>query len=184
MLIEFSKFSNLQGLEGGAIFLTSSSPQSIFIIRNSTFKNNSGMHGGAVKLMDGAKVLFSGNYFINNSAKLIDPPNFVSRKLIQSAIGGAINLNCDNGDVGLSKNCDVNVVQNNYFINNSAKDSGGGIIFLSNLVNIDSTNNFTGNTARYGHNVASYPSQLQVEFINNGDYFQPYNITPRLINEL
>jgi hypothetical protein len=69
-------------LEGGALYLTSSTKQSIFIIKNSTFLNNTAMHGGAIKMMDGGKVSFSGNKYLFNTAKVISPPNFLSRKII------------------------------------------------------------------------------------------------------
>jgi hypothetical protein len=78
------------------------------------------MHGGAIKLMDGATVIFSSNLFQANNANVINPSNFVSRKLIQSGIGAALNLDCNNEVQGLSRNCDVNIINNNSFINNSA----------------------------------------------------------------
>jgi hypothetical protein len=78
------------------------------------------MHGGAIKLMDGATVIFSSNLFQANNAIVINPSNFVSRKLIQSGIGAALNLDCNNEVQGLSRNCDVNIINNNSFINNSA----------------------------------------------------------------
>jgi hypothetical protein len=78
------------------------------------------MHGGAIKLMDGATVIFSSNLFQENNAIVINPSNFVSRKLIQSGIGAALNLDCNNEVQGLSRNCDVNLINNNSFINNSA----------------------------------------------------------------
>jgi hypothetical protein len=78
------------------------------------------MHGGAIKLMDGATVIFSSNLFQANNAIVINPSNFVSRKLIQSGIGAALNLDCNNEVQGLSRNCDVNLINNNSFINNSA----------------------------------------------------------------
>jgi len=102
------------------MYLTSSSPSSIFIIKNSLFLRNTAMHGGAIKLMDGATVIFSSNLFQANNAIVINPPNFVSRKLIQSGIGAALNLDCNNQVQGLSRNCDVNLINNNSFINNSA----------------------------------------------------------------
>jgi hypothetical protein len=78
------------------------------------------MHGGAIKLMDGATVIFSSNLFQENNAIVINPSNFVSRKLIQSGIGAALNLDCNNEVQGLSRNCDVNLINKNSFINNSA----------------------------------------------------------------
>lgn len=102
------------------MYLTSSSATSMFIIKNSLFFKNTAMHGGAIKMMDGAKVIFSSNLFLSNNAVVINPPNFVSRKLIQSGIGAALNLDCNNELHGLSRNCDVNLINNNSFINNSA----------------------------------------------------------------
>ena len=67
------------------------------------------MHGGAIKMMDGGKVSFSGNQFLFNTAKVISPPNFMSKKLIQYGIGAALNLDCNNEIQGLSRNCDVNI---------------------------------------------------------------------------
>ena len=131
------------------------------------------MHGGAIKMMDGGKVSFSGNKFLFNTAKVISPPNFLSRKIIQSGIGGALNLDCNNEIQGLSRNCNVNIIQNNIFNNNSATDDGGAIIFLANLYKNDNSNIFSGNKAKYGSNVASYPKEVQVEFIDNKDYLNP-----------
>lgn len=131
------------------------------------------MHGGAIKMMDGGKVSFSGNQFLFNTAKVISPPNFMSKKLIQYGIGAALNLDCNNEIQGLSRNCDVNIVQNNIFNNNTASGDGGAIIFLANLYKQDNSNVFFGNKALYGADVASYPREVQVEFLNNKDYLNP-----------
>lgn len=163
------------------MYLTSSNPSSTFIIRNSLFLMNKAMHGGAIKMMDGARVIFSSNQFFQNSAAVINPPNFVSRKLIQSGIGGALNLDCNNELQGLNRNCDVNIVNNNTFINNSAQGDGGAIIFLANQYKDDKSTLFRGNSARYGSNIASYPRELQIEFINNGDRIYPVVNTPNLL---
>jgi len=40
---------------------------------------------------------------------------------------------------GLSRNCDVNIVNNNSFINNTAQGDGGAIIFIANLYKDDKT---------------------------------------------
>jgi predicted outer membrane repeat protein len=76
LTIESSLFGNLSALEGGAIYLTSSSEFSTFTIRNTTFTNNSAMHGGAIKFQDGMRLVLGQNRFINNTARVIDPPNY------------------------------------------------------------------------------------------------------------
>lgn len=108
----------------------------------------------------------------------------MSRKLIQSGIGAALNLDCNNEVQGLSRNCDVNIVNNNSFINNSAQGDGGAIIFLANQYKDDKSTYFSGNIARYGSNIASYPRELKIEFINNGDEVYPVINTPNLLNKL
>lgn len=108
----------------------------------------------------------------------------MSRKLIQSGIGAALNLDCNNEVQGLSRNCDVNIVNNNSFINNSAQGDGGAIIFLANQYKDDKSTYFSGNIARYGYNIASYPRELKIEFINNGDEVYPVINTPNLLNKL
>ena len=55
-----------------------------------------------------------------------------------------------------------------------AQNDGGAIQRVSNSYNDDGTNIFINNTAFYGGSVASYPSELKIEVISNGDYINPY----------
>lgn len=42
---------------------------------------------------------------------------------------------------------------------------------MSNIYSDDSTNIYSGNNASYAADIASYPKELKIEFIDNGDYF-------------
>jgi hypothetical protein len=72
------------------------------------------------------------------------------------------------------------LINKNDFKSNYAEDDGGAIIFVSNAYNDDNTNKFRNNTAYYGNDVASYPNQIYVEILSNGDYYDPYTANESL----
>lgn len=39
----------------------------------------------------------------------------------------------------------------------------------------DNTTFYDSNIAVYGNNIASYPKELKLDFLNNNDYANPYN---------
>ncbi|CDW73676.1 UNKNOWN [Stylonychia lemnae] len=164
-------FKNLSALEGGAIYLTSSIANSTFSIINTTFDSNKAMHGGAIKIQDAFKLNISNNNFTNNQALLYQDQTSQSQKLLQKGLGGAINLDCQNEKMNLTRNCKIYISNKNIFLNNEASNDGGAIIWTSNRFIDDNSNIYTNNKAPYAKDVASFPKELVFEFISNNDYY-------------
>lgn len=109
---------------------------------NSYFENNGGTgvsRGGALILIN-SNVTIVDSQFINNKAEK----------------GGAIYFSWTNLYQGF-----LNITQSN-FTGNSASSSGGALqydLYRPNMIN----NNFGGNTAEYGPDIASYPIVIKIK---------------------
>lgn len=113
---------------------------------------------------------------------MISPTTTESAKLSSKGQGGAILYACSNDDIVANGGCVVNIKQKNVFRSNYAKNDGGAIHRVSYAYNDDGTNSFINNTAYYGGDVASYPSDIKIEVISNGDYIDSYTSnTTRLL---
>lgn len=66
---------------------------------------------------------------------------------------GALYLDCEDTH---RLNCNY-LISHTQFLNNSAKVNGGAIRYTYYKPNITLNNTFTGNTAEYGRDLASYP---------------------------
>eukprot|EP00359_Climacostomum_virens_P000523 CAMPEP_0204898508 /NCGR_PEP_ID=MMETSP1397-20131031/1335_1 /ASSEMBLY_ACC=CAM_ASM_000891 /TAXON_ID=49980 /ORGANISM="Climacostomum Climacostomum virens, Strain Stock W-24" /LENGTH=1022 /DNA_ID=CAMNT_0052066371 /DNA_START=57 /DNA_END=3125 /DNA_ORIENTATION=- len=132
---------------GGCIYLTSETLYT-YSLTNNIFYSCSAVHAGAV-YSESLSLTLLNNNFSHNSATgdSTDDSDMGS--------GGALNLNCDEG------NCKFNLM-NNVFEYNSAKFNGGGVAW--NDVEPDFTNNtYTKNYAVYGSDIACFGSYLDIE---------------------
>jgi len=104
---------------------------------------------------------------------VIYPINEETINLLSKGLGGAIFFSCQNLQSKLQNNCTYEVVGANQFVWNWAENDGGAIIRVSNEDWKDTTNTFEGNEAKYGKDMATYPSALDVQFLRNNDYYSP-----------
>ncbi|CDW78425.1 UNKNOWN [Stylonychia lemnae] len=111
------------------------------IVKNSQFINSSASENGGSIFSNDANVQIYNSTFKNG---------------LSNQSGGSIYLQCQ-----LSSGCDY-VIQNNSFINNSAKFKGGAILYDLNRPFDLKENLYYNNSAKYGQNIASYPYQIKI----------------------
>ena len=143
--ISLSAFSNLTADSGPAVNLHSTGEGGdcqAFLV-NLTCRMNRASTGGA---------LWVGNYDLSVTGGRFE--------LNSAENGGAVYLDCDH-----TRNC-IYLVSEAQFFNNSAEMKGGAIAWnhakpvLSLLI-------FSGNSAKYGNNVASFPIHLNFDSISH-----------------
>ena len=156
--LNFTIFNSFLGynrkiFRGAGIYLTSTKSDILFESSISTissctfFSNFATENGGAICIFD-QNVTINNNSFLNN----------------QASNGGAIS--CIN-----SRNMTISIlIKSNKFESNFASVSGGAIKWLNNLPNIDDSNIFIKNHAKYGNNIATYPIRLKLEIYNKTNF--------------
>jgi len=142
--LEKTEFADLQSDGGGAVSVWAQdiSFRGLMTITDSSFLRNSARLGGA---------LWTNNYRI-----AIARSRFEGN---QASEGGALWLDCD-----VVAMCSFTVVDS-VFLNNSADIKGGGIAWTTvkpQHVNLT----FSGNSASYGANVASYPISIVLDSVS------------------
>ena len=141
--IDSTNFQNLSSfIEGGCIFIKTFSTK-FSTIKNSEFLNCSSLKGGAISIKDSAVNITSTN-FTQNSAKFSNDSE-----------GGAIYIN------QVSKAYLVNI-ENCTLKTNSAVKNGGGIQWYGSQPSL-TDNTYSGNSADYGANFASFSIDLQLQ---------------------
>lgn len=59
-----------------------------------------------------------------------------------------------------------------------AQNDGGAILWVTYPFIDDGTNQYNNNSANYGEDIATFPQSLLVEFLDNGDYLEPFKKEP------
>lgn len=119
-----------------------------------------------------------GNTFTQNRAQAV--ATIYGASLGVKGQGGALFYACNiNGVVnkdspGYMTTCYTQIDGQNSFTYNTA-DDGGAILWTKFRPIISSGVAFKGNKAFYGPDTGSYPGNLQMQFISNNDYVNPYN---------
>jgi hypothetical protein len=106
----------------------------------------------------------------------------IAAKLSTRSMAGAFYYACEIEGLSLlpsdapsyQRVCEVELSGTNRFRNNSAND-GGAIMWTRDRPAIGDSTVFSDNSAFYGTNIGSYPGKLQMDFISNNDYVNPYN---------
>lgn len=125
---------------------------------------------------DAVTVNLTGNIFNGNTATIVDSTS--------KGQGGAFYYSCSilptppNIKSIPSVQCIVNIKGSNLFSNNFAKDDGGAIMWnRQRPLFLDNTTKYINNSAFYGNDIASFPGKINLVFLSNGDYVNPYNVT-------
>ena len=169
-----------------------------FIISNSNFNN---IHGqSSLSILTSGKMFFSGikinkSRFFNCSSKNSGGAIFLKGLLNITILGCEFNLN-NAGESGgaifldsQTKNSIIFNIENNKFINNSAKIYAGAIKLMSNFKDIETQNLFEGNKALIGNNFVTQAAKMLISTspaqifnltnifslnVNSGQIFQLY----------
>eukprot|EP00347_Sterkiella_histriomuscorum_P001801 403370625 len=165
LLINSSFFSNISSQTGGAIYIEEqegykissislSSPR--YLITNSIISDSTSLIGGGIYLTNIQQITINSTQFLNNIA--CNQSQLDQSKTVGS--GGAIFYTCDE----VSKNCKLDISNNNTFKNNFAFTQGGAINWDTLEPTFSkSLSTFYNNSALlYGDDIASFGQNLQV----------------------
>jgi len=134
-----SACTSLTAISAACLSLSATAAVAPYEIRSCDIRGNRGNHTGAV-LADSVDLKVANTVFSNNSA------------FENAGSGGAISLLCD------QIYCNVSVIDS-IFEYNSAGQNGGAILwtrYKPAIVNVT----FSGNSAKYGDDIASFPIKL------------------------
>ncbi|MCD6019907.1 MAG: Polymorphic rane protein Chlamydia [Bacteroidetes bacterium] len=137
--------------QGGAIFCDSDSSPTI--IKNTFLDNSSGGAGAIACLQSNTNPLISGNLFINNTGGYFS--GAVATRGTNTICNNIFYKNSTTSSTyaGGAIYCAIGAdpfIFNNFFINNSALNSGGGAIYMYMASSTLYNNVFSNNAAKYG----------------------------------